>query len=826
MKNKSIILLFCMTFIACMIDIFSNAHIALRIAGNFLISPFIFYLGFSGYKLNRRKGILLFTANVLMLIFTARYKIYLFNILLLSYLVWSIITPPLAKYKHIVSITVVTAFIAVYACSLLSVNIPLFTIVFYPAFLLGCIARHTDFENTPTARLKMLINILVSAAAFGVLLFKVIGFQIMDSITFLEISKVGSKTAVYLPFIAISFIWLSLSLSLFLFTAFGRLRTNTYAKEKNNVPFHILKTDMLRTLCFLFVIGLLELIGEYTLQGDLNLALRNVLDPHAMFNMLFLSSVYLTLIVLLGQGLSTFLLLMVALVLSMANFIKLKYFDEPFYPWDTYLIRNAISISKEYIDVKSILLCLLGIIISVLLIYALRTHLKNAFRPAPQLLMLPVVVCLTAANYMILNNTQHLSDLHMQKSWYIGKVEAFANGLYVQNYFYLADYKKYVYSKPQDYSYESMAALSQELESSKPVSGSITQKPNVIVIMSESYWDPTQLKGITFSQDITKNLRKLQKGVIASPAIGGGTANTEFEALTGLSMYFLNPGVVPYNVYLRRETPSIASVFKDNGYRTIAVHPNQGSFYNRDKVYKFFGFEDFIDIKGFDHQEDAKGPHVSDEKVIDKILDVMKTEDTPCFIFAVTMQNHDPYLDKYKNLEVIAQSDKLNEKEINIFSGYAQGIYDADRSLGKLIDALSKEETPTLVYFFGDHLPRLGSLQDLYDICNKLNPFENKIINKDTLWVYQTPFAAWSNFMEIPPPTGPISPIQIANTILKDSHVSYPSYFTILERLQAELPVLHKESEATVDVNNPLVSDYWSIQYDLLFGDQYLLNIK
>ncbi len=151
-------------------------------------------------------------------------------------------------------------------------------------------------------------------------------------------------------------------------------------------------------------------------------------------------------------------------------------------------------------------------------------------------------------------------------------------------------------------------------------------KPNIVLIMCESFWDPTVLNGVHFSEDIMKNFNKYKKGEIVSPAIGGGTSNVEFEALTGLSTYFLGPGVLAYNVYFRRDTPGIVSVLKDNGYNTIAIHPYMAEMYNRDKVYKFLGFDEFISLEGFNSDTDLKGPYVSDDRLMDKVLEILSKE--------------------------------------------------------------------------------------------------------------------------------------------------------------------------------------------------------
>jgi len=353
---------------------------------------------------------------------------------------------------------------------------------------------------------------------------------------------------------------------------------------------------------------------------------------------------------------------------------------------------------------------------------------------------------------------------------------------------------------------------------------SSAEKPNIVVIMSESFWDITKLNGISFSKDIAKNVHLYQKGELAPPVIGGGTSNTEFEALTGLSMSFMSPGIIAYNAYLRTETPSIASVFNSNGYNTTAIHPNSGWFYNRDKVYDYFGFNKFWDVTNFDMETETKGPHISDDALANKILSTIDSSDKPSFVFAVSMENHDPFDNKYTKFDVTTRSDQLNTSQKEIVSGYAQGLYDADQSLGKLIDALSKSKKPTLLYFFGDHAPRLGSLDDYYKIYDKLGTKEKleKEQGLGELKYYTTPLVTWSNYKEMRTFSSVISPAHIGYEILKDAGVKYPDYFNILPQLEATYPIMHLKNIDKVDSNNQLVKDYRLIQYDLLFGKKYL----
>ncbi|GKU27698.1 phosphoglycerol transferase [Clostridium folliculivorans] len=534
--------------------------------------------------------------------------------------------------------------------------------------------------------------------------------------------------------------------------------------------------------------------------------------------------VYIVIISLLGENLGRIIFYLSISIILIANIVKLSFFDEPFYPWEIYLMKDAFMIGIRYINYQ-IVIAIIGMsILLIMLAIKFRKYIVQSLRPKLRFNMLILALIIFAMNVYILDNSGYLSDLGIGKSWYTGKEEAVDNGLFVENFFLIKDYDEYISDKPEGYSKESINSVLDKLSrcNDVKVSSEVNIKPNVIVIMSESFWDATQLKGVTFDRDIIGNVRKDIKGSIVSPVFGGGTANVEFEALTGLSNYFTNPGIIPYNVYLRRPTPSIANVFNKNDYDTIAIHPNDKTFYNRDKVYKYMGFNRFIDREGFDKEKDIKGTNIADEKVMDMILSQISSGDNPKFVFAVTMQNHDPYLNEYSKLEVNTSSKKLNEAEMSILSNYASGIYDADRAYEKLINSLKNSDKPTLVYYFGDHLPRLGKPIGVYDVYNALNYFNDKEKIDTDINSYITPVAIWSNYKGISPIASKVSPAQLSLHILKESGVSYPMYFNILERLNREHPYLQNHLSGKEIQDEELVKDYKLIQYDLLFGNQYL----
>ncbi len=773
----------------------------------------------------------LFILSVVLLIFTFNGKVLLVNMLVLSYVIWSVVSTWLSRFRWFLPATLLFAFTAVYAASFLSFSIPLFTAVFFPVYALGAITNNRNIIKSDKIHIFVFLNLLASGMLLVLFMYKSLGQGILASILFTNTTKTGMYTAVYLPLLAFYLAWFSASGNFLFHMLFSKFEKG---REAFNISDYI--KPVISAFSSLAFITILTFLCEFSIRQNVKTTLVDMLNPNIMFNLMVLCGLYLCFSGLIGKGLTNILLSIVAAFLTIANFIKFTYFDEPFYPWDVYMIKNLFGIMKEYLNIPIIAAVSLVLAAAVFLLVKFRKNVGRYLKPRFNFVILPFALVIFILNANVLTDYKLSVQIGIQRSWYIGKAEILANGMYTQNYYYLTDLDKYMNPKPDGYNEETMQAISEKYkaESSEAVTVSTSKnpivanqkKPNVIVIMSESYWDLTKLNGITLSKDIAENVHKYQKGQLAPPAIGGGTANSEFEALTGMSLYFMGPGIIAYNAYLRTDTPNIASVFKDNGYSTTAIHPNGGWFYNRDKVYKNFGFDTFHDVSSFDRETETKGPHISDYALTDKILDTVNSSDKPAFVFAVSMENHDPFDNKYKSFDLDVESDLLSSDEMKVVQGYAQGLYDADQSFGQLIEALKDSDRPTLVYFFGDHAPRLGTLDDYYRIYNKLGAKQDAEAKQGIgeLKYYTTPLATWSNFKEMRSLPSIMSPSHLSYEILKDAGVEYPSYFNILPKLESKYPIMHLKNMGLVDPADDLVNDYRLIQYDLLFGKKYLRN--
>lgn len=273
-------------------------------------------------------------------------------------------------------------------------------------------------------------------------------------------------------------------------------------------------------------------------------------------------------------------------------------------------------------------------------------------------------------------------------------------------------------------------------------------RPDIVVIMSESYFDLNRVRGLELTADIYQNFRRMQQegmgGRIVVPAFGGGTASTEFEVLSGLPNASLQGTRSPYgDVSAQDSLPSFRQYFGGLGYESTYLHPFKGSFYNRQNAFTAMGFDRllFQDSLTVPVREYPRDMHISDETMTDQIIALLEQEeDRPRFIWATSMQNHTPYVKLAETDPVLAQdsSGLLSQGELEGINAYAAGIRDTDLALGRLLDYIDSRERPTALLFFGDHQPLLEGYKKLNGIAN------DKIY--ETLDCLTTEYALYANY--------------------------------------------------------------------------------
>jgi phosphoglycerol transferase MdoB-like AlkP superfamily enzyme len=336
---------------------------------------------------------------------------------------------------------------------------------------------------------------------------------------------------------------------------------------------------------------------------------------------------------------------------------------------------------------------------------------------------------------------------------------------------------------------------------------------NVVLLLSEAFSDPERLAGVDLAEDPMPFIRKTMldhpSGSVVVSAIGGGTANVEFEALTGMSQTLFAPQLTtPYQMLVpaHDSMPSVAQYFAAMGDRTMAVHPYLGSMYRRSASYPRLGFDSFLDIgKLAGLTRIGRNPSVSDASTFDDALRLLRSSDQPVFMNLVTMQNHFPYDDLYDDpIANSLHSDALGQ--------YARGIAHSDQATEKLLGELRRMPEETLVIFYGDHLP--GAVYD--DDVIQAN------LDKNT----ETPFFIWSSHRQLKATRLPdTSPNYFMPLAFEAIGAPVPPYYALLLDLHDEIPAL--SGSRPVDPTKlstrarALIRDLRLVQYDFSVGRRY-----
>ncbi len=279
------------------------------------------------------------------------------------------------------------------------------------------------------------------------------------------------------------------------------------------------------------------------------------------------------------------------------------------------------------------------------------------------------------------------------------------------------------------------------------------KKPHVIVVMNETFSDiesvaaslgvelttETGEEVLPYFHSLTDEAPNIIKGEAIASVYGGNTANSEFEFLTGMSMAFLPRNTVAYNLYLNENnTFGIVESFKEAGYTTIGMHPENRVNWKRDTVYsEYYGFDRtyFIDDFGELTEEDMYRTHVSDKAVYEKIIELYENreEDETLFTFAITMQNHGGYQTKDFNYEV-----KVNDAN-KVANEYFTSVSHSDSDLEYLISYFEEADEEVIILFFGDHQPSCTHIRE------KILGVTEDSTDAERLAQYRVPYFYWSN---------------------------------------------------------------------------------
>ena len=241
-----------------------------------------------------------------------------------------------------------------------------------------------------------------------------------------------------------------------------------------------------------------------------------------------------------------------------------------------------------------------------------------------------------------------------------------------------------------------------------------TALPDIVVVQSESFFDPSILHGYE-NENLTPNLTRLaangMSGPLHVPTFGGGTIRTEFEVLTGLSLRYFSSMQFPYLQLNDKVVPSMVRTLRSHGYETVAIHGNDPTFWNRNTAFKALGFDRFVSQSSFPANAAMDGKYMADSAMTDEIMSQLKDSGAPQFLFAISLEAHGPYDVTPKDTaarDAIPVPFAVDAKDKVEVQNYIYHMQHADQELGRLAALLAKRSRPTLLLFYGDHLPGLN----------------------------------------------------------------------------------------------------------------------
>ena len=328
----------------------------------------------------------------------------------------------------------------------------------------------------------------------------------------------------------------------------------------------------------------------------------------------------------------------------------------------------------------------------------------------------------------------------------------------------------------------------------------VDSKPNVIFLQLESFIDPTRVEGIEYSRDPMPYFRELMEkyssGYLTVPAVGAGTANVEFETMTGLSVKFFGPGEYPYKSILKETTVETAPYdFKTLGYGTHAIHNHRGAFYGRNDVFPNMGFDTFTSLEYMNNVMKTPKNWAKDNILTEQILDALNSTDTPDYIYTISVQGHGKYPTEQVIEEPAVSVTKADsEEERWAYEYYANQVYEMDLFIKQLTDTLEDYDEDVVLVMYGDHLPALDMTEDMMKSGG----------------MYQTQYIIWDNFG------------------MEKEDVDIETYrlnAEVMDRLGMSVGMINKYNQ-----NYSGESDYLAnlevLAYDMLYGDRYIYGEK
>lgn len=479
--------------------------------------------------------------------------------------------------------------------------------------------------------------------------------------------------------------------------------------------------------------------------------------------------------------------------LGIINGVLLSNRVTPFTGPDLHLITDAFQIADRYLSpfffVVVVIVAVLAVI-GLIILFFKGPRYQGKMRYKLNIPLIAVGIAAFAGTTKLALEKRVLSN-------YFGNI-AFAYEDYGYPYCLATTVFNTGIGLPRDYSEEAVENIVKS-EESLPETGE--KRPNILFLQLESFFDPELVEYLNISEDPIPNFRKLMQeyssGYFKVPSVGAGTANTEFESITGMSMRYFGPGEYPYKSILKETTcESAAYVLKSLGYGTHAIHNNEANFYGRKNVFANLGFDSFTSEEYMSEQDDTNpNDWVRDHNLTKYILQAMESTEGPDYVYTISVQGHgdypeEPVLENPKITVSGASSQAENYK----WEYYCNQIYEMDQFIKELTDELSKLDEDVVLVMYGDHLPTMGLT--VTDVKNK--------------YLFQTEYVIWDNM----------------GLEKQDKNLAaYQMAAEVMDRVGIHEGNVFRFHQARRNTKNYQV-DLEMLQYDILYGEKYVYGGK
>ena len=509
--------------------------------------------------------------------------------------------------------------------------------------------------------------------------------------------------------------------------------------------------------------------------------------------------------------------------IGVGNYFVVMFRSNPIVPWDIYSFETAMSVADNYVFSVDWALAEHIAMFILMLIVGVRTNIrlsKKILRP-----ILTVAMCIPAyfyISYLWQDNLERNTGLN--DTLFNAKYMHSKDGFFVS---FILDIHFLQIEEPKNYSDEYALSLLNEQEVEKVETPE--ELPDIIAIMDETFSDPAVLGEFETNKDYMPFVHSILRGEVANTisgytdvsVLGGNTANSEFEFLTGNSMAFFPNGSVPYLLYIRDGISTIVPQLEEYGYTTYGTHPYRAKGWNREFIYDLMGF-DYRYFQGSFPFEDKLRNYVSDEADFKSILEWRNNTEGPFFMFNVTMQNHSNYGGDFDNFDPQIVAKFKNTSSNKYLNKYLSLMYETDQDVASLLSELSQSDRKTIVVFWGDHQPNDYVVRPIYKEYGL--DFDNQTYEQQQQR-QKTPFFIWANY-DIQEQTNVEISLNYLNILLfETAGLQLDEYQTFRKNLwQGQIPMMNavgyrnndgdlvEYDDAPEEIQN-LLNEYQNIQY-------------